>query len=167
MTIQEQERMGSIGSPPTTRAFWVLGNRLTILADDADTQGRYDLVSGLQPPGNQTPPHRHTRYDELLYVVDGELTIWAGTEPAVLHAGDTFNIPAGTAHVVSVSGDAPAQALVIASPSGFARLIAAAGVPDSGASAHEPTADDLERFTRLAAAAGDEILGPPGALPPE
>ena len=68
------------------RTFWLLGNRLTVLADDADTGGRYDLIEGHKSQGDQTPLHRHTRYDEQFYVVDGELTVWAGKREVVLHA---------------------------------------------------------------------------------
>lgn len=91
-------------SRTVTRSFWLLGNRLTVLADHTDTDGSYDLIEGRQPAGNQTPPHVHTRYDERLYVVDGELTVWADGLETVLHRGDTFAIPASTAHVVAATG---------------------------------------------------------------
>ncbi len=148
-----------------TRAFWVLGNRLTVLADHTETEGRYDLIEGLLPPGDQTPPHIHTKYDEQFYVLDGELTVWAGERKVVLHTGDTFTVPTGTAHVVAASNGGPTHSLVIASPSGFARLIADVGVPVTGAAPPQASPADLERFSRASAEAGNEILGPPGALP--
>lgn len=77
----------------------------------------------------QTPPHRHTRYDEQLYVLGGERTVWVGKHKVVLRAGNTFTIPACTAHVVATGGG-PTHTLVIASPSGFARFIREAGTPD-------------------------------------
>ena len=49
--------------------------------------------------------------------------------------------------------------LVVAAPSGFARLIAATGT----LSKTETT--DMELFMQICAEIGDEILGPPGALP--
>jgi hypothetical protein len=49
--------------------------------------------------------------------------------------------------------------LVVAAPSSFARLIAAVGTLD------ETAAPDMALFERLSAEIGDEILGPPGALP--
>jgi mannose-6-phosphate isomerase-like protein (cupin superfamily) len=159
-----EESAGIVGLA-ATRAYWLLGNHLTVLADRADTNGHYDLIEGRQPAGNQTPPHRHTRYAELLYVLDGELTVWAGERNEVLHAGDTFSIPVGTPHVVAVTGADPAHALVVASPSGFAQLIEQAGIPETGGPPPQSTSADLERFNRAAAEAGDEILGPPGVLP--
>jgi mannose-6-phosphate isomerase-like protein (cupin superfamily) len=164
-TRENHQKTESTDGRTATRTFWLLGNRLTILADHADTGGRYDLIEGNKPTGTRTPPHRHTRYDEQLYVVEGELTVWAGKRKVVLHDGETFTIPAGTDHVVAATGAGPTRSLVIASPSGFARLIQEAGTPDTGVAPPELTPVDLERANRVAAEVGDEILGPPGALP--
>ena len=70
--------------------------RFTVHASHEDTAGRYDLIEGGGPPGFQAPLHRHNRYAEQLYVVEGEFTVWAGKQTAVLHPGDAFTIPAGT-----------------------------------------------------------------------
>ena len=130
-------------------SYWLFNTRLSILAGHANTEGRYDLVEGCFPPGTQGPPHRHGAYAEQLYVLDGEFTVWAGGSNAVLHSGDNLVIPAGTAHVVAATGSGPGRGLVIASPSGFARLITEVGTPD-GRDAVPPSAPlDMERSPRL------------------
>jgi quercetin dioxygenase-like cupin family protein len=146
------------------RSFWLHGARFTVHADHEDTGGLYDLVEGGGPPGFQTPLHRHTRYTEQFYILEGEFTVWAGGRTAVLRPGDTFTVPAGTEHAVAVTGAGPARALCVASPSGFARLITAAGTPDTG---DGPPAGppDLALFEHVCAEVGDENLGPPGARP--
>jgi hypothetical protein len=53
----------------------------------------------------------------------------------------------------------------VASPSGFARLITEAGTPDKGGGAPPSAAPDMDLFLRVCAELGDEILGPPEALP--
>ncbi|MEH2089993.1 cupin domain-containing protein [Nostoc sp.] len=141
------------------QSLWLFGTRLNILADRTTTGGQYDLIEGYFPPGTQTPPHRHTRYSEQLYVLEGEFTVWAGENKVVLNAGESFLIPAGTPHVVAALSDQPARGLVVAAPSGFARLIAAVGTQD------ETEAPDMALFDRISTEIGDEILGPPGALP--
>ena len=146
-------------------AYWLLGTRLSVLADRANTGGRYDLIEGWFPPGTQTPLHRHAAYAEQLYVLEGQLTVWAGGRKAVLRPGDDFLIPAGTAHAVAATGDVAGRALVVASPSGFARLIIEAGTPDQGGGAAPSAALDMDVFLRASAELGDEILGPAGALP--
>lgn len=142
-----------------TQSFWFLGSHITILADGTTTGGQYDLIEGYNPPGTLTPLHRHTRYSEQLYVLEGELTVWAGKNKVVLTPNESFLISPGIPHVVGVLSNKPARALVVAAPSGFARLIAAAGTVDET----EPT--DLALFERIAAEIGDELLGLPGTLP--
>lgn len=141
------------------QSLWLFGSRLNIIADHTTTGGQYDLIEGYFLPGTQTPPHRHTRYSEQLYVLEGEFTVWAGENKVVLNAGESFLIPAGTPHVVAALSDQPARGLVVAAPSGFARLIAAVGTVD------ETEASDMALFDRISTEIGDEILGPPGALP--
>ena len=142
---------------------WLFGTRLSVLADQANTGGRYDLVEGWFPTGAQNPPHLHRRHSEQIYVLDGEFTVWAGGRKAVLRRGDDLAIPAGTAHALAVTGDGPGRALVVASPSGFARLITEVGTPDEGGEVPPPT--DMDLLLRVSAELGDEFLGPPGAMP--
>ncbi|MDV2997756.1 MAG: hypothetical protein N4J56_007461 [Chroococcidiopsis sp. SAG 2025] len=141
------------------QSFWFFGSYLTILADRTTTGGQYDLIEGYFPPGSQNPPHRHTRYLEQLYVLEGEFTIWAGENKLVLSTGESFLIPVGTPHVVAAIGDRPAHGLVVAAPSAFARLIAAVGTQN------KTEIPDMALFDRVSAEIGDEILGPPGTLP--
>ena len=147
-----------------TRSYWLFGNRFTVHANHEDTAGRYDLIEGDGPPGFQSPLHRHTRYAEQFYVLEGEFTVWAGERKAVLHPGDIFTIPAGTAHAVAVTGRGPGRGLVVASPSGFARLVTGAGTPDTGGGPPDGP-PDTALFYRTCAEVGDEVLGPPGTLP--
>jgi quercetin dioxygenase-like cupin family protein len=147
-----------------TRSYWLFGARFTVHANHADTAGRYDVVEGGGPPGFQTPLHRHNRYAEQFCILEGEFTVWAGARMAVLHPGDTFTIPAGTAHALAITGDRPGRALAVAAPSGFARLIMGAGTPDTG-SAPPFGPPDMALYDRICAEIGDETLGPPGTRP--
>src|SRR5262245_50438953 len=142
-------------------SYWLFGTRLSVLADQAKTAGRYDLIEGWSSPGTQTPPHRHGAYSEQLFVLAGEFTVWAGDRKAVLRPGDKLLIPAGTAHAVAVTGAGPGRALVLASPSGFARLVTEAGTPDEGGGAPPSAATDMDHFLRVCAELGDDVLGPP------
>ncbi|MEH2321665.1 cupin domain-containing protein [Nostoc sp.] len=92
-------------------------------------------------------------------MLEGEFTVWAGENKVVLNTGESFLIPAGTPHVVAALSDQPARGLVIAAPSGFARLIAAIGTLD------ENETPDMALFERISTEIGDEMLGLPGELP--
>jgi mannose-6-phosphate isomerase-like protein (cupin superfamily) len=142
-----------------TQSLWFSRHRLTIVADRTTTDGKYDLIEGYSPPGSQTRPHRHMRYSEQVYVLEGELTIWAGKNKMVLTPGESFLISPGTPHVVATLGDKPSRALIVASPSAFADLIEATGT------LNENEVIDMELFNRLSTEMGDEFLGLPGDLP--
>ena len=142
-----------------TQSLWLLGTHLTIVADHTTTDGKYDLIEGYFPPGTQTPPHRHTRYSEQLYVLEGEFTVWVGKNKVVLGTGESVLIPMSTPHVVAAPGDRPARGLVVASPSAFAHLVEATGT------LNENEATDLALFNRISTEIGDEMLGVPGDLP--
>jgi mannose-6-phosphate isomerase-like protein (cupin superfamily) len=147
-----------------TRSYWLFGARFIVHANHEDTEGRYDLIEGGGPPGFQTPLHRHNRYSEQFYILEGEFTVWCGEQTAVLRPGDVFTVPAGAAHAVAVTGDRPGRALALASPSGFARLIMGAGTPDAGG-APPAGPPDMDLYHRIEREIGDETLGPPGARP--
>ena len=120
------------------------------------------LLKAASPPAGRP---RYTAYAEQLYVLDGEFTVWAGGCKAVLRPGDDLLISAGTAHAVAATGDGPGRALVVASPSRFARLIIEAGTPGEGGGVPPSAGPDKDLFLRVCAELGDEILGDPGALP--
>jgi mannose-6-phosphate isomerase-like protein (cupin superfamily) len=84
-------------------SYGFFGHRLTIIAGPAATEGRYDLVEGWDPPGTQVPLHRHRRYSEQIYVLEGGFTVWAGRRKAVLRPGSDVVIPAGTVHTWAVT----------------------------------------------------------------
>jgi Cupin domain len=158
-----------------TQPLWFLGIRFNIIADAATTGGKYDPIEGYFPSGIQTSPHLHTRYSEQVYVLEGEVTVWAGEDKTVLHPGESFLISfalakplpqqkrplcgIGTPHVVGSVSDKPACLLVVASPSSFARLIEATGTLEQSAP------QDMALLERIGTEIGDEILGAPGELP--
>jgi quercetin dioxygenase-like cupin family protein len=147
-------------------SYWLLGSRISILTEPAETSGRYDLIEIRFAAGSQIPPHIHRRYSEQIYVLDGELAVFTGGgRKTVLRRGDNVVIPTGTPHAVHVIGDAPARALVVGSPSAMARLVTEVGALDKGGQAPPPEATDMDLVGRVSAGAGDEILGPPGSLP--
>jgi quercetin dioxygenase-like cupin family protein len=144
------------------QSFWLLGTLTRILADHEVTEGRYDLIEGAFQPGVATPMHRHTTYSEHLFVLEGEFTVHTEAGIIVLKPGEDFFIPRSTVHAVE-SGPALSRGLVVASPSGFARLIKAAGTVADPSGLPPTTPPDMEAFARASAEVGDEVVGPPPA----
>ena len=69
------------GNPDTKPEIQIPAECFTLLGSEVDW--------GYFPPGTQTPPHRHTRYFEQLYVLEGEFTVWVGKNKVVLGAGES------------------------------------------------------------------------------
>ncbi len=119
-------------------------------------------------PGFATPLHVHRNDDEGFYVIEGELTIWAGDDVTVLNAGDFVLAPRGVPHTIKNTAAGDTHMLVTSTPAGFEDFVRAYG---TAAPTHElPVLDgppDIARAAALAAEHGIELLGPPGMLPTE
>jgi mannose-6-phosphate isomerase-like protein (cupin superfamily) len=138
--------------------------RATILTTATETDGRHDLIDASTPPGEQTPLHLHTRYDERLWVISGALTVWAGPDKVTLRSGDYYAIAMNTPHMIQ-TGPEGARALNISSPAGFAELVARTGTPARLATPQ--TEHDIGLFMAVTTELGDLVLGPPGTTPAE
>ncbi len=138
--------------------------RVTVLTRGAETEGRHDVVQGVQRPGATTALHLHTRYDERLWVTDGALTIWAGKDKVTLGPGGFYAIPMNVPHMIQ-AGPEGASALVISSPASFAELIERTATPAHLAT--PATELDMELFMWVTTELGDVVLGPPGTTPAE
>ncbi|TWF79613.1 mannose-6-phosphate isomerase-like protein (cupin superfamily) [Pseudonocardia hierapolitana] len=136
--------------------------RITVLTRGGETDGRHDLVRGFAGPGMATALHAHSRYEERLFMLDGELTVWAGEERVVLGPGDFYTIRRNVPHMLQ-AGPSGADTLNISSPAAFAELVERTATP--ARLAGPETALDLDLFMRVTAELGDTVLGPPGTTP--
>ncbi|MFD2035409.1 cupin domain-containing protein [Belliella marina] len=148
-----------------SQKFWLFGTQLHILADEHHTDSAYDLIEGQFPANIETPLHMHTKYTEQIYVLEGEFTIYLNKEEITLTPGEHLFILPNTPHVVGASGKKVNRALTIATPSGFAKLIKAVGIPGSDPTQKPSKPNDMGLFIELSKETGDVILGSPGARP--
>jgi mannose-6-phosphate isomerase-like protein (cupin superfamily) len=70
----------------------------------------------------------HAGEDEMFYLLSGELVGYCGDENWTATAGRFVFVPRDQVHGYTVTGDAPAWALVITGPPKLDRLIAARDV---------------------------------------
>lgn len=100
----------------------------------SDQTGSISIVEHTFAPGSLVPPHRHTREDEISYVVDGEIGFRSNDREVSLRAGGYIVKPRGELHAMWNASSTPARMIEIISPAGFeqyfvdlAEAIAAAG----------------------------------------
>lgn len=113
----------------------------TYLAESGATNDAYALIQHTLGPGLiGAPPHRHTREDELSYVLEGTLTVWRDGNVAAAGPGTVVHKPRGELHTFWNSGSTPVRFLELISPPEFAnyfrelaRIIPPSGKPDPAA----------------------------------
>ena len=79
------------------------------------------------PQGFATPLHVHRDVDEGFYVIEGELTVWAGDDVTVLNAGDFVLAPRGVPHTIKNTAAGDTRVLVTSTPAGFEDFVRAYG----------------------------------------
>lgn len=142
------------GTPPTSA--------MVLAAPDA-TEGRIVLLEIREGRGDGPPLHRHSRQDELVFVLQGRVTFYLGRERTRASAGSSVVLPRGTEHGYVIESDA-ARLLVVLAPAerGIEELL-----DDMSRCADHPsvdpkpgTAQDIERLISQAARFGVEITRP-------
>ena len=93
-----------------------------------DTAGGLAVIDHVGRQGAATHLHRHTREGETFVVLDGELDGWSDGDHAVVSAGDTLHLPAGSEHAYRVRSTT-ARFLLLLTPAGFERFFIADGTP--------------------------------------
>ena len=101
-----------------------LGAWVTVKATSEQTGGVFNLFEVSYPPDYATPMHIHYAEDVAVYVLEGALTFFWGSEKKEAVAGSYFFQPRGTPHGFRVGGGAPARILYMTIPAGFDRFVA-------------------------------------------
>ena len=83
----------------------------------------FNLFDVFCPPEYATPLHIHYAEDVAVYVLEGALTFFWGSEKKEAVAGSYFYQPRGTPHGVRVEGGTPARILYITFPAGLDRFV--------------------------------------------
>ena len=125
----------------------------SILLSGEDTGGAYCLLDLKVAPGKGVPRHTHTREDEALFVLSGELEAIVGDEVFTLRAGETLIAPRNIPHQLRNSGAVANHYLIMFSPAGFEEFLKATSVPasDNAVAPTEPPALAVRNVFELAA----------------
>jgi quercetin dioxygenase-like cupin family protein len=128
----------------------------SVLLSGEDTRGAYCLLDMRVAPGLGVPRHTHTREDEALFVISGELEAIVGDEVFTLKAGETLIAPRNIPHQLRNSGNVANHYLIMFSPAGFEEFLKATSVPapDESVAPTEPPAVAVQNVFELAASYG-------------
>ena len=124
----------------------------SILLSGEDTGGAYCLLDLRVAPGKGVPRHTHTREDEALFVLSGELEATVGDAIFTLRPGETLIAPRNIPHQLRNSGNVANHYLIMFSPSGFEGFLRATSVPapDDAVAPTEPPTIAVQNVFELA-----------------
>jgi quercetin dioxygenase-like cupin family protein len=132
------------------------------MATGKETNGAYAQWEVTVPPGGGPPLHVHSREEECIYILDGEVVLQIGDSRMVANAGAFVGLPVGVPHAFRNETQQPARLLFTVAPAGLEGFFFEAGievVPDV-AKASSPMADDLDRLHAAAIKYGISFLPP-------
>ena len=154
--------MSSTTSNVSTRhdTFWWQGGLMEVKTRAEDTGGALAVLEGhFFEEGYGPPLHMHSREDEAMYVLEGQIRFRVGDDELVAGLGTWVWQPRGVPQAFRVESDS-ARALVIFTPAGLERMFEEGGVP-AGESAEPPQqAPDPEAAAEFAKKFGFEVIGP-------
>ena len=144
------------------RELWFVGVRVVVHVDAAQSEGRIGVWESEEPRGTRLPLRVHTREDEQVVVLDGEILVRVGDETHRLTPGATLALPRGVPHAHLVTSP-QARLLTVSVPGGFERLFTELGAPARPGTAAPPIPDREVRAAALRRL-GVEVVGPPPAF---
>jgi quercetin dioxygenase-like cupin family protein len=100
-----------------------LGAHLLLKATSEQTGGAFNLFEVTCPPDYATPLHIHYAEDVTVYVLEGALTFFWGSDQKAALTGSYFYQLRGIPHGFRVEGSTPARILYLTFPAGLDRFV--------------------------------------------
>ena len=110
------------------------GSRAEVAISGTHSDGEYAVVRWDVMAGDEPPLHTHSREDEMVFVVEGEITAFVGDSRIDVGPGAFAALPRGVPHTIRVKGES-ASLLLTLCPAGVERFF----VPTADADADPAT----------------------------
>jgi quercetin dioxygenase-like cupin family protein len=138
-------RTAAVVLPGKGEGLRAAGTTYTIKAAGKTTADSYTLTEQELAPGRSVPAHRHSRYEEGVYVLAGTVAATVDGRAFRLAAGDFLIVPWGLTHELKNETTHPARLLSLTTPGGIEKYYRAACRPADA----PPAADANEDLKRL------------------
>jgi quercetin dioxygenase-like cupin family protein len=140
--------------------YWWQGSVMEIKARAEDTGGALGVSEGrFFEEGYGPPLHVHSREDEAMYVLEGQIRFRVGDDEFVAGPGTWVWQPRGVPHTFRVESEG-GRALVIFTPGGLEGMFEEGGVPTGESAEPRQQEYDPEAAATLAKRYGFEVVGP-------
>jgi quercetin dioxygenase-like cupin family protein len=131
-------------NPGEGEKLYAAGVEYAIKASGRQTAGAYTLTELTLDPGGVIPGLRHPRYEEGIYVLEGEVAATIAGRAFDAGPGDFLVVPWGLTHAIKNASGKPARLLSLTTPAGIEDYFRAAcrkAGPDAK--------DDLDRLRTI------------------
>jgi quercetin dioxygenase-like cupin family protein len=105
-------------SPALGNSTWYKGILVSQMAGTLDNNGAFDVIVSKMRRGTEPPPHVHSREDEFLYVLSGEIAFYVDCQVLRVATGECIFLPRGVPHAFLVASE-EVHAIVFITPGGF------------------------------------------------
>ena len=95
--------------------------RSNVLLRSEETGGHVSVIEIMLPPHSAGPPLHTHDFDEVFYLLEGELIFQVEEALVTKGEGETVFAPRNVAHALANQSDAPARYLLTCTPAGFER----------------------------------------------
>jgi len=129
-----QPLVGFIAMSGPINRRWFMGSQLTFFATGEKTAGQFALFEAKVNNGYAVPPHTHSREDETLYVLEGELSCTIGDKRYQVNVGDVVFLPRNVMHSWQALAE-PTRFLVWINPAGSEEVFLKFSEPVMGSEA--------------------------------
>jgi quercetin dioxygenase-like cupin family protein len=123
---------------------YAAGATYNVKAAGIATAGEYTAAEIILEPGGGLPAHRHSRYEEALYVLEGTVSALVDGEAYEATAGDVVLVPWGVHHQLRNRTDQIARLFDLTVPGGIEEYYRSACRPLPGP--NDDLAGDLQRL---------------------
>jgi quercetin dioxygenase-like cupin family protein len=137
-------RVATSVKPGEGEKLFAAGVEYTVKVGGPQTAGAYTLTELQLDPDGAVPALRHSRFEEGVYVLDGDVTATVAGRTFEAGAGDFIVIPWGLTHELKNTGKKPARVLSLTTPAGIEDYFrAACRTPGPAAG------DDIDRLRKI------------------
>jgi quercetin dioxygenase-like cupin family protein len=143
---------------------WINDATLTILLDQASTDGQLMVGRFTHKAGDANPYHLHRYEDEMFILLRGRALVWCDGIQHTLEEGGCVFLPRDVPHAYRIISDDGADLLMLTTPAGLEGMFRASGRDKS-----EPRPEDfhITPDPAIAEQFGNVIIGPPPEPQPQ
>lgn len=135
--------------PALDNSRWFGPHLFSFLATSADTGGQFALMDNTIVAGHEPPPNTHSREDEALYVLEGEVEFQVGNDLTTARSGDFVLLPCGVEHTFRLLTP-QARTLLFVMPGGLERAFLELSQPAQSLQLNpNPAPSDAERAAEV------------------